>query len=288
MARIPPGIGMTALGAAYVRAAESARADCLFDDPLAAEFVHASGWLPPGETEIQALRATGTGGYWEAIQLWLVVRTRFLDEYCAAATGAGCRQVAILGAGLDARAFRLDWPDGTHVFELDTAGVLDFKEETIASIGARPRCARTVLRTDLAGDRWTDELAGAGFDPAASTAWIAEGLLIYFTAEQNDRLLERVGSVSAPGSWLAITLRADDGGDAGPPTMGSHEGTFDGGNRLRALWRSAPPEDPAAWLAAFGWDATVYDATERAATYGRPFRADGRDLDATLVDAVKL
>jgi methyltransferase (TIGR00027 family) len=104
-------------GAAYVRARETGRPDRLFADPWAAEFVSKSGWSPPlpaerGETDDESKRN------WAALEFWLVVRTRFLDEFVLTASAAGCRQIVALGAGLDARAFRLEWPSGVRLFEL--------------------------------------------------------------------------------------------------------------------------------------------------------------------------
>ncbi|HEY2427576.1 MAG TPA: SAM-dependent methyltransferase, partial [Acidimicrobiales bacterium] len=113
MAGLPAGVGRTAIGVAALRAAESERSDRLFADPYAARFVAAAEWVP--------------GATSPALAVWVAIRTRFLDELVLDATSGKCRQVVLLGAGLDTRAFRLDWPAGVRVFEVDVPDVLDFK-----------------------------------------------------------------------------------------------------------------------------------------------------------------
>ncbi len=155
------GVGRTALSVARVRARESARPDALFSDPYARAFLEAFARAAPDEpitsSSPPSLRAT--------LALQVVVRTRFYDEYLLAAPGHGCRQVVLLAAGLDTRAFRLAWPDGVRLFELDLPGVLTFKDAVLAEQGAAPRCERTSLAVDLRAD-WPALLIAAGFDPA--------------------------------------------------------------------------------------------------------------------------
>lgn len=279
----PAGVGRTAIGVAYVRAAETRRPDRLFADPYAQWFIDAARWTPPEARET----ADGTGPFWRRIVEGIVVRTRFLDDYVRSAVRSGCRQVVILGAGLDARAYRLDWPDGVRLYELDTADVLALKDRVLDAHGARPACDRVAVPCDLRED-WPAAVRAAGLDPAAPTAWIAEGLLIYLTAEDNERLLTRIGGLSAPGSRLGVTLSGYDP----PVTDGDGDrvpGAPSGQARpqVTALWRSAGPGDPAAWLDAHGWDATVYASAERAEAYGRPMRT-ANVRPRHLVDAVRV
>src|SRR5437764_6691619 len=150
---------MTALGVAWVRAVESERPDRLFDDPLAARFLEASGWEPPelggqswaGDAKAQALLVLAQS---------VIVRTRFLDDLLAGAWAGGARQVVILGAGLDTRAFRLPWPAGSRCFELDLPPVLDFKEAVLAQAGAEPVCERVTVPADLLAE-WPARLPAA-------------------------------------------------------------------------------------------------------------------------------
>jgi methyltransferase (TIGR00027 family) len=132
----------------------------------------------------------------------MAARTRFFDEFFADATAAGVRQAVILAAGLDARAYRLAWPAGTVVFEVDQPEVIAFKTETLAGLGAAPKADRRAVAVDLRDD-WVGALRAAGFDSAKPTAWIAEGLFGYLPPEAQDRLLDLITELSPAGSRVA-------------------------------------------------------------------------------------
>jgi methyltransferase (TIGR00027 family) len=239
------GVGGTGLAVAVIRAQESARPDRLFDDPLAAAFAELR---PPGAGE-------PGGPHAAALRAWVVARTVFLDDLLISACAEGARQVVLLGAGFDARAFRLRWPDGVRCFELDTPDVLASKERVVAAHRARPRCARLLVPADLRGD-WPAQLTAADFDPARPTVWIAEGLLVYLDPDQVDRLAATVTRLSAPASQLGLTFR--------------HRASGAGGGSLGpALRRSAAPDDPVGWLAGHGWAATLSSPREVLAARGR-------------------
>src|SRR4051812_28295285 len=106
---LPPGVGRTAVWVAGLRATEGARAGRLFDDRFAAAFVAAAGNGLAAET------ASVPAGASE----FLAIRTRFYDDQARAACAAGIRQIVLLAAGLDCRAFRLAWPAGVRLSELD-------------------------------------------------------------------------------------------------------------------------------------------------------------------------
>ena len=255
---VPGGVGATAIGVAAVRARESLRRDRLFADPFAQRFLVAAGWpTPSGEIE----RPVGAvPPRWQMVVLSIPIRTRFLDECLQEATISGCGQDVLLGAGLDTRAFRLDWPAGTTVFELDVPEMVAFKESVL--VHDAPRCAaRLPVPVDLTED-WVTPLVAAGFDPSVPTAWVAEGLVMYLTEEQNDVLLTTVRGLSAPGSRLALTTLSQGSLDAIADSAA--DGT------VASMWRFGAPADPEAWLAAYGWKAQAYDPAERAAAYGRP------------------
>ena len=131
------------------------------------------------------------------------MRTHYFDSYFAEAAAAGIRQVVILAAGLDSRAFRLDWPAGTTVYEIDQPQVVHYKTTTLESAGAAPTADRRTVQVDLRDD-WAAALTAAGFDPGQPTAWLAEGLLPYLPAEAQDRLFEILTGLSAPGSRVAV------------------------------------------------------------------------------------
>ena len=175
----PQGVGKTALGVARVRALESQREDRLFDDPYAQAFMDAAPGAFPEERAVRARPAAHgpLASLGAAFSAHAVIRTRFYDDFLTAATAAGSRQVVLLAAGLDTRAFRLAWPAGTRVFELDLPGVLAFKEAVLGARGAVPRCERVTVPADLRED-WPARLTAAGFGPAEPATWLAEGLVI--------------------------------------------------------------------------------------------------------------
>jgi methyltransferase (TIGR00027 family) len=253
----PRGVAGTSLGVARIRAGESRRPDRLFDDPFASAFA-AAGPAPqprgPGD---------GTG---DALRFSVVIRTRFFDEYLGAAARAGCGQVVLVAAGLDSRAFRLDWPAGLRLFELDQPEVLDFKEAVLSGLGATPRCQRTVVPVDLLSD-WAGPLRAAGFRPDQPAAWLTEGLLIYLEADQAAGLLTEIGELSSPGSQLAT-----ERGDGAQRLISEVRGT-PRGDRLAAMWKGGLGQDIAAWLGERGWQATRYDLAAMAESYGRPAEA---------------
>jgi methyltransferase (TIGR00027 family) len=273
-----PSVGLTALGVAAIRAAESTRPDRLFDDPCAAGFVRASGYVrPDGDAPSEGQLARR-----RRLTEWIAVRTRFLDEVVDRACAGPCRQVVVLGAGLDCRAFRLDWPHGTRLWELDLADVVAFKEMVVRAEGWEPRCERFVVPVDLSGD-WTEPLIAAGFDADAPVVWLAEGLLAYLSPEVRDALVRRTSGLSVPGSRIGLTLAAKnrlEGWRRDHP-----DGTASPGDYV-ALWQSTAPDDPIGWLASLGWYAELFDVVERAASYGRPLEESaGTSHGARLVDA---
>src|SRR2546428_9275137 len=163
---------MPGLGGAWVRAGESERPDRLFDDPLAARFLAASGWEPRPLGELSGDETTTRAML--VLAQSVIVRTRFLDDVLADAWSGGCRQVVILGAGLDTRAFRLAWPAGSRCFDLDLPAVLDFKGRALAGRGSGPACQRLLRPADPLRDRATPPLP-PGFHARRPTARIAEG-----------------------------------------------------------------------------------------------------------------
>jgi len=279
---------MTAVGVAYIRAQESLRPDRLFDDPLASVFVAASGWTRPTEMlGDPSDTSDDVRAFWGTIVAYVIVRTRFLDEYAKDAWEAGIRQFVILGAGLDARAFRLEWPAGVRLFELDVPEVSRFKERALAGVDSKPRCERTAVEADLTED-WLPSLTAAGFDASVPTAWMAEGLLIYFPPEQNETLLSIVSAASPSGSRMGMTLARKGGLEV--PDMPVEAGVApDEVRSVPAMWLSEAPDDPAAWLRGHGWNAEVFDTRERATAYRRPLPDSAPETALrALVRAVRL
>ena len=268
----PTGVGTTALGVAMMRAHETERPDHLFTDPLAAAFVAGAGWERPDPATIRDSDRSRIG----TMAQWVSARTRFLDDLLSDAAAGGVRQVVLLGAGLDSRAFRLPWPEGVRLFELDTPAMLGFKERVLAERDAQPAAERIVVEIDLRDD-WVGALRAAGFDATAPVAWVIEGLLVYLPQDDVDRLLRDVSALSVPGSRMGITASSGGSIDAWRDTVG---------DEVSALWISAMPEDPEAWMAEYGWTATAYDSRERLAAYGRAVLPRAPDASPTwLIDA---
>src|ERR1700761_3342280 len=204
---IATSVGATAVMVALARAAETASADPLirdqFAEPLVStpvlkgvrEQVHA-WWAAEDDDPDTAPNAQGMTDY-------QAVRTHFFDAYYVDAAAAGIRQVVILAAGLDSRAYRLDWPAATTVHEIDLPKVLQYKAETLAGLGATAVADRREVPVDLRHD-WPQALRDAGFDTSRPTAWLAEGLLPFLPASAQKALFASIDALSGPGSRVAV------------------------------------------------------------------------------------
>ena len=192
------GVGATATAVAASRAIANRAA--LIDDPWAEPLVTAVGI--DHFSAILAGDTPGDGSDVERMAHGMAVRTRYFDDFLSDATSAGIRQVVILASGLDARAYRLAWPTGTVVFDVDQAGVIEFKVATLDDLGAEPTADVRNVGVDLRDD-WPAALRANGFDADRPTAWIAEGLLIYLPPDAQDRLFDHISALSRPGSRLA-------------------------------------------------------------------------------------
>lgn len=296
---IVSGVGITALAVAAARSIESHRADRLIDDPYAEAFVVAA--RPPVPMPTRPVRdAPGDGdpdvtdnGNPDHARLWtrvadhMGVRSRFFDDYFDRAGRDGIRQVVILAAGLDTRAFRLDWPPGTRVFELDQPRVLEFKDTVLNASGARPRCERRTVPADLRED-WLTPLRAAGFAPDAPTAWLAEGLMPYLPAEAQRDLMRAIANASAPGSRLAVEYLRNMRAVFDDPAMRELSRRF--GIDMAALIPASAPEQPTPdrWLDG-RWRVARSDPADTVArNYGRgfvPFSAGMRAEDYRFLTA---
>jgi methyltransferase (TIGR00027 family) len=199
-------VGATATLVATGRAIASTAPHGLINDPFAAPLVRAVGIdaftkIVNGELDIEAIAPEAATRARANIDE-MAVRTRFFDDYFVASTEGGVRQAVILASGLDSRAYRLPWPEGTVVYEIDQPEVIEFKTRVLAGLGAAPTAQRQTVPIDLRED-WPAALREAGFDPGQPTAWCAEGLLIYLPPDAQDRLFDNIDALSAPGSTLA-------------------------------------------------------------------------------------
>ena len=298
---VTSGVGFTALVAASARAVETLREPApLVRDPYAEEFVLAAQ-LPARLPLTPSAARADTSFPWPSLATYVGVRSRFFDEFFAAAAGGAgpaagtgddagrARQVVILAAGLDTRAFRLDWPAGTSVFEVDAPLVLSFKDQVLAGAGARPAAMRQAVASDLRED-WPKALRAAGFDPAVPTVWLAEGLFMYLTDEAKGALLGAVYGLSAAGSQVAIEHIPTGLGEIQDWVFDADEAA---GNKfgvdVTGMWPRDQRDDPVSWLADRGWSVTVDPLNDVARRYGRPVPADlPEGMRSTLLITARL
>jgi methyltransferase (TIGR00027 family) len=210
-------VGATATMVAAARALASDGPNRIIDDPFAAPLVRAVGLdffrrLVEGDLTSSAGSEAYEGS---AKDLTLetdsiAVRTRFFDDFFLNAARDGVRQAVILAAGLDARAYRLNWPPGSVVYEVDQPKVVEFKSTAMENLGATPAVDRRTVSIDLRED-WPAALRRSGFDVTQATAWSAEGLLMYLPPEAQDRLFDNITDLSVPGSKLATEYHPEAG-----------------------------------------------------------------------------
>ena len=258
-------VGTTATLVATARAL--AHRAGLINDPFAESLVSAVGldFFTKVATGELALSEVGDDNGLALLTDLLAVRTRYFDNFVTDAYRAGIRQAVILASGLDARPYRLWWPSGSTVYEIDQPEVIDFKTQTMRALNVSPTANRRAVGIDLRRD-WPEALRRIGFDTGQPTVWIAEGLFIGFLPPaQQDRLLDNVTALSAPGSRAA----ADYFPERQPPFLepGTRAGKPAGGSSDTAVtWRSSPiPEehrDPAESLTALGWRTVVTETRE--------------------------
>lgn len=277
-------VGTTATMVAAGRAMANAAPGALIDDPFAAPLVRAVGIefftkMIDGELDLSAF-GDASPERAEAMINGMAVRTKFFDDCTLASAAAGARQVVILASGLDARAYRLPWPDGACVFELDQPEVIAFKTSALAALGAQPTATCRAIPIDLRDD-WPTALRDNGFDPEVRTAWLAEGLLIYLPPEAQDQLFDRITALSAPGSTIAteyvpgiVDLDAEKARAATVP-LREHGLDIDMPSLVYTGSRNPVPD----YLRGLGWQVTGAPRDELFARYGLPGVERAGDVD---------
>jgi methyltransferase (TIGR00027 family) len=275
---IATSVGATAVMVASARAVETASEQPLIRDEFAQMLI--------GGPELATLVAKMETTYAAdpervAIRAHMVnyqaARTHYFDAYFTAAAAAGIRQHVILASGLDSRAYRLDWPAGTTVYEIDQPKVLEYKAATLAANGVKPVADRREVAADLRFD-WPKALRDNGFDPAQPTAWLAEGLLMFLPGEAEERLFADIDALSAPGSRACIedftfddaTREAFEQRHAKTDELRQRlgdENVFDPGD----LWYTDDERrDPASWFGTHNWRVESLTGSEYLTELGRP------------------
>jgi methyltransferase (TIGR00027 family) len=296
---IATSVGATAVMVALARAAETASDEPLIRDQFAEVLV--------STPELEGVREQ-VAAWWAGqpdddpdftvdsrhMINYQAVRTHFFDGYFADAVAAGVHQVVILAAGLDSRAYRLDWSDGTVVYEIDLPKVLEYKAEILAAHGAAPVADRRPVAVDLRHD-WPQALRDAGFDATRATAWLAEGLLPFLPAAAQEAMFASIDELSGSGSRVAVEifgvdedkrreaeqkwqeLRAKRAARGQDTSFNPFDLWFDDGGR---------PES-ADWFGAHGWATRTVNAREEALRLGRAPQSEERPFTNSFVTATK-
>ena len=186
-------LASTARWTAAVRARESLREDRLFQDPWAATLAGKEGqeWIEHRSDDSVVA---------------MVLRTRFFDDFLQRiANQYAIKQILLMAAGLDTRAYRLTWPAQTRLFELDQSPVLHYKDQVLASVSAQPNCVRHTIAVNLTG-QWKETLIKAGFNPQQPSAWLLEGFLFYLPNESITNIFDEITELAAPASWVGFDI----------------------------------------------------------------------------------
>lgn len=248
-----PAVIQSARWAAAQRCRESARSDRLFSDPLAEVFAGEEGMTALRLSEQYNPRHQDTANQ-------IALRVRFFDDVAQNCAAEGIRQFVLLAAGMDARTYRMNWPDKTTCYEVDHPELLGIKEEILRGETVEPKCRRVALGTDLSHD-WAPQLIKSGFNRAERSAWLIEGLFYYLEEPAVEHVLRQVSGLATPGSvvvadlvsrwlltspWMQPALKAMEERGMG--------------------WRFGT-DDPAGLFARHGWRAEVKDPAREGNTY---------------------
>jgi methyltransferase (TIGR00027 family) len=278
-------VGATATMVAAARALASAEPNPIIDDPFAAPLVRAVGLdffvrLVDGDVQIPPASEACDGGERD-VQFEtdsIAVRTRFFDDFFLNAARDSVSQSVILAAGLDARPYRLPWPSGSVVYEVDQPKVIEFKNAAMSALNAAPATERRTVSIDLRED-WPAALRSNGFDDTKPTAWSAEGLLMYLPPEAQDRLFDNITALSAPGSRLATEYHPPSDATMSERGQQFNQRWVDLGCDvdLSGLFIDGERSNVVEYLSDRGWQVTSRPRREMFADYGRVF-PDGDHL----------
>ena len=288
---IATSVGSTAVMVAAARAGETDRPEPLIRDPYAKILVAGAGtgvWeymLDPGFVEKLEEADAEAAAIFVHMGNYQAVRTHYFDAFFADASAAGIRQIVILASGLDSRAYRLEWPAATAVFEIDQPKVLDYKSATLSEHGVQPSAVRHEVPVDLRND-WPGALNDAGFDASLPTAWLAEGLLMYLPADAQDLLFERITELSAPGSRLAaetVGVHSEERRERMRERFAQLSAKLEMEQALdvqELMYNDPDRADVTAWLNGHGWTASGVSSETEMRRLGRWVLLEETDEDA--------
>lgn len=262
------GVGLTALLVAAARTIETHRHDSLAQDVYAEHFTRAAPVCADWPVRLDGVPDGDADPLWGRFARYFGLRTRVLDDFLLRSVSGDARQVVLLGAGLDTRAFRLEWPPDCVLFEIDRAGVLAFKHRVLTGLSAVPRVRRLAVPVDLRAD-WVTALTTAGFDPSAPSVWLAEGLLFYLPSRAEAYLIDTVDLLTTGGSALAFEAKLEKDllayRDSAIYTATRERIGID----LLDLFDKGPRPDSAGDLRAKGWSASVHTPFDFTHRHGR-------------------
>ena len=288
---ITTSVGSTALFVAAARALEAQKSDPLAIDPYAEVFCRAVGGVWADLLDGAALEHELKSEFGSHFVDFQAARTKFFDTYFTKAAATGVRQIVLLAAGLDSRAYRLDWPAGTVVFELDQPQVLDFKRNALA--GCKPAAQRREVAVDLRDD-WPRALREHGFDLSSPSAWIVEGLLIYLPAAAQVQLFSGIDALSAHGSHAALEESAPmDAAEFAAKQEAERTGVMsEHRSPFFQLVYNERYEPAADWFGARGWQTDVTPLPDYLRAHRRPVPASDSEAGSmtstiSLISAVK-
>ena len=195
---------------------------------------------------------------------WTVaLRTRIIDEYLQFAINSGVDTVLSLGAGLDARPYRMKLPAALHWIEADYPQILEYKTRQLQA--DKPCCQLERVQIDLA-DRERRRLLLARINAQAhGIIVLTEGLTPYLDNDEVASLADDLSATSQVRFWIVDYFSAE------AQKYRSRRGV--GHAMQNAPFKFAPGD----WFGFFkrhGWQTKeIRYFTEEAERFGRPFPA---------------
>jgi len=240
----------TAFWVAHHRAAESSRPDALFHDPLASRLAGERG----------AKIAAGMPR--NAMLAWSVaLRTCIIDAFIEEAVAAGVDAVLNLGAGLDARPYRMQLPASLVWVEADHPQIIDYKEQVLRD--ERPRAQLSRVAIDLADDAARRALLSAFAAKATRALVLTEGVVPYLRQEEAAALADDLRRLPSVKYWVAEFFS--------PEVLAARRRQ----TALQDQLQNAPfrfqPDDWFAFFASHGWrSAEARNFSDEGEARGRP------------------